>query len=434
MHNDPILLLNPPGLDPNHRPNREGTASFGGMSPGFLYPPHTLAVILAGLREAGVRATLLDATGEGLSLEETLARIRQASPALIGAYVSWGTMEVDLSVLRALRDAFPHTPIIALGTGARYHSQAFLDAGASHMLVGDPELAFPRLVQAALPEPGPIKVRELWPEEHNYAGLLRHPQKLPRPAWDGVPWQRYGFLTLFGSRGCDDRCAYCAYVQAQGRSHRQRPPEDVVAEFVWLERTFGPRRIMARDPVFAGQRWWAMEVARGLIQAGFRTPWECETRPEHLDPFLLKKLAQAGCRTLKIGVESGSVDELVRIGRVENASHARTYLAYIPKVVRTAQTYGINVRAYVMVGLPGQTMADIQATAAYIRQLRPTFFHPRPYVAYPRVPLGPGQDAQAVQRLQGPLLEVQQELQTVYKRQHTFWRRGWRKLLLALPD
>ncbi len=428
-----ITLLNPPALS-EFLPNREGTASFGALSTGFLYPPHTLAVVLATLRQQSIDATLLDALGEGLSLNETIEHLRQDPPELLGVYTSWGTLTPDQTVIRSLRTAFPQTPVIALGTGVRYHADLLLKAGASHVLVGDPELAFAKLVSSPLPDPGSVKSQELLPDDHNFAGLLRSPAKLPRPAWDAVPWQRYGFLTLFGSRGCDDNCAYCAYVRVQGRSQRLRNAEDVIAEMVWLEQQFGPKRILVRDPVFAAQRTWALQIAEGLIAHRFHTPWECESRPEHFDPSLLKKLARAGCTTIKIGVESGDPDELVRIGRVEDHRHAKTYLGYLREVVHAAKTYGINVRAYVMVGLPGQTMAEINATAAYIRELRPTFFHPRPYIAYPRVILGEGQPETTIETLQRPLREVERDLATEYARQHAPLRRYWRKLLLAIPD
>ncbi len=428
-----VILLNPPSpLD--MLANREGTASFGVLSPKFLYPPHTLAVVLAALREAGHDATLLDAAGEKLSLDEVIARIRQSQPDALGAYASWATLDADKVALAGLRAAFPATPIIVMGAGARYHLDELLAAGASHALAGDPDLAFAALMAKPLPDPGVIKANELLPNDHNYAGLLKHPEKPPRPAWDAVPWQRYGFLTIFGSRGCDDHCSYCAYVRVQGRSKRQRPAQDVIDEMLWLERTFHPRRIMARDLVFAADRMWAMDVARGLIAGGFSTPWECESRPEQFDPALLKKLAQAGCAAIKIGIESGDAEELVRIGRVEDAAHAATYLAYIREVVDAAKTYGINVRAYVMVGLPGQTMAEIQNTAAYIRTLRPTFFHPRPYEAYPRVALGPGQTEEETAFLLRPLQAVADDLAGEYQRQHSRWRRWRRKLLLAMPD
>lgn len=428
-----VTLINPPS-PPDALANREGTASFGALSDGFLYPPHTLAVILAELRKDGIDATLLDAVGEELGLDEVIARIRQNPPNALGVYASWGTLDADKAALTGLRAAFPELPVVVMGTGARYHLDVLLAAGASHALAGDPELAFAALMAKPLPEPGVIKANELLPDDHNYAGLLKSPAKLPRPVWDAVPWQHYDFLTIFGSRGCDDHCGYCAYVRVQGRSRRSQPASDVAAEMLWLQQNFHPRRIMARDPVFAAERAWALDVARNLIAGGFSTPWECESRPEHFDPALLKKLAQAGCTTIKIGVESGDAAELVRIGRVEDAAHAATYLAYIREVVQAAKAYGINVRAYVMVGLPGQTMAEVQTTAAYIRALRPTFFHPRPYIAYPRVTLGPGLPETETQHLQKPLLAVAEDLSDEYRRQHSRWRRWRRKILLATPD
>ena len=49
---DTIILLNPPS-PPDGYANREGTAAYGAMSAGFLYPPHTLAVTAAACRQAG---------------------------------------------------------------------------------------------------------------------------------------------------------------------------------------------------------------------------------------------------------------------------------------------------------------------------------------------------------------------------------------------
>jgi anaerobic magnesium-protoporphyrin IX monomethyl ester cyclase len=428
-----ITLLNPPSL-PDLMANREGTAGFGARSTGFLYPPHTLAVMLATLQQAGLPGDLIDAVGENLNQEAVLARLQQTHTDVLGVYTSWGTLPADVAALASLRTTFPEMPIIALGPGIRFHADELLKSGASHVLLGDPELAFATLISGPLPPPGRIKANELLPQDHNYAGLLKFPHKLPRPAWQAVPWQNYHFLTLFGSRGCDDFCSYCAYVRVQGRSRRLRPPAQVAAEMLWLEQTFQPPRIMARDPVFAADRTWARDVAEILIRRGFHTPWECESRPEHFDATLLKTLARAHCSTIKLGIESGDPDELVRIGRVADATHAATYLAYLPQVVNAAKRYGINVRAYVMVGMPGQSMAEIQRTAALIRTLRPTFFHPRPYIAYPRVTLGQGQDDETTRHLQKPLHEVAQALARDYQRQQSRPRRWWRKLLLTLPD
>lgn len=405
-----LLLLNPPSLA-DMLANREGTATYGTLSTGFLYPPHTLATTAAACRAQGLQVSVLDAVAERLEIALCLERIRSQQPDVVGVFSSWGTLDADRAALTVLRRALPHTPLIALGTGIRYSADELLVAGATHVLLGDPELAVAELLQNPLPSPGLIRVRDILPEQHNHAGLIRYPERLPRPAWELTPWQSYGFLTVFGSRGCDDRCKYCAYVVAQGRAYRSRPAEDVAEEMIWLEQTFHPQRIMVRDPVFAVARTRTLRLLQTLRKADFHTPWECESRPEHFDTTLLRKMAATGCSVIKLGIESADPQLLTDIGRITDPREAAHYLAYSRRMVNEAHRYGIRTRAFVMVGLPGQTAAHTQTTAAYLRQLRPTFVHARPYVAYPRVPLGPAQTSAQIQTLLAPLLPVVEERQ-----------------------
>ena len=76
---------------------------------------------------------------------------------------------------------------MAVGAGARFCSEELLLGGASHVLLGDPELALPELVSKPLPSPGLVRARDLLPRLHNHAGLLKEPALLPRPAWMARP-------------------------------------------------------------------------------------------------------------------------------------------------------------------------------------------------------------------------------------------------------
>ncbi|RME83669.1 MAG: radical SAM protein [Caldilineae bacterium] len=385
-------------------------------------------MMAAACREAGLNLPVLDAVGERIGLDETLSKIRSHQPPVVVVYCSWGTLESDCEAIGAIRRAFRTLPIIAVGAGIRFSCEELLLAGATHVLLGDPDLALARFLTLASPRPGIHRVRDLMPEAHNHAGLLRDPSLLPRPAWDTVPWQHYGFLTLFGARGCDDTCRYCAYITVQGRAYRPRPAQDVIDEMLWLARTYRPRRIMVRDPVFAHDRSRAMAIARGLAAVRFDTPWECESRPEHFDAALLRQMAKAGCTVIKLGIETADAELLVRLGRIANPAEARHYLAYTARVIADARRYGIITRAFVMVGLPGQTTESVEATAAYLRRVRPAYVHARPYVAYPRVPLGPAQTSDRTQALLPPLQAVADECQVRSTRPPSLQQRVRRRL------
>ncbi|MCO6451703.1 MAG: radical SAM protein [Caldilineales bacterium] len=417
-----LLLLNPPS-PADAIANREGTASFGIQSDAFAYPPHTLAVVVAACRRADLPVTVLDAVAEKLNLTETSERIGEIAPGQIAVYCSWGTLDADRAALQVLHSAFPDIPLIAIGAGARYSCDELLVAGATHILLGDPELALAALITRGLPPPGIVRARDILPGPHNHAGLIRNPTALPYPAWDAVPWQSYGFVTLFGSRGCDDKCKFCAYATVQGRSLRLRPAKDVVSEMLWLAETLQPPRIIVRDPVFAADRSRAMTIARGLADAGFATPWECESRPEHFDKALLAQMAKAKCTVIKLGLETADPELLTSIGRIAAPQEAAHYLAYTAQVVADAHKAGIRTRVFALVGMPGQTQAHAEATAAYLRQIQPTFVHARAYIDYPRVPLGLAQTPGQTAALLAPLQEVAAERQLVAGKPPSAWSR-----------
>lgn len=423
-----MLLLNPPS-PPGAVANREGTANFGALSPGFAYPTHTLATIVAVCRQQGREVAVLDAVGEQMDIGACISRLATAQPDIVAVFVSWGTLDADRESVAALRAAFPDLPLVAIGASARFGVDELLVAGASHVLLGDPELTVARL-ETPLPPPGLLRVRDFLPEQHNHTGLLRKPEALPRPAWDAVPWASYGFLSVFGARGCDDGCKFCAYATVQGRAYRPRPAADVADEMIWLEQTFRPRRILVRDLVFGASRTRAIAIARRLHAAGFQTPWECESRPEHFDDDLLKEMAKARCSVIKIGLETTDPDLLVKLDRVAAPGEAAHYLAYTRNMIADARRYGIITRVWVMVGLPGQTLAHVRHTADFLHEAAPTYVHPRVYEHFPLVPAGDAQTPAQIAELLPALEVVAAERASVARRQPSRLQRVRRRIRL----
>ncbi|MGQ9715338.1 MAG: hypothetical protein ACUVST_11340, partial [Anaerolineae bacterium] len=69
-----VVLVDPPA-SPGKTANRDGAGGLGALLPGeggFRYPPLALAVAAGALRRAGWPVQVVDAPGEGLSLEQAL--------------------------------------------------------------------------------------------------------------------------------------------------------------------------------------------------------------------------------------------------------------------------------------------------------------------------------------------------------------------------
>lgn len=392
-----ILFVIPPSLG-EVLAHHEATSGMGALNAGgaveaaevgFLYPPHTVAACAAAARAARAEIAVLD--GARRTAPAEFAAQVAAQPAdVLAVLVSQGTAYADetfLRLLRCLRPAAGRPPILLFGPSAHLVAEPWLAEGlADAALLGEPEGAFAEAAAgvAAGDLGGPVPAAALRPDRYLAQNLLADLDALPFPAWDLAPWQPYGAVSLLSSRGCPAGCAYCAYTLAQGRRVRAQSPERTVAELAWLAEAIQPPRVQVRDPVFAHDRARVTAICEALIAQKIRVSFNCESRPEHFDDELLRLLRAAGCRRIKIGLESGDPALLQRLGRVADAAAAEAALAHALRVARTGAAIGLRCQVFVMAGLPGQDAASLARTEAVLRQLpASTMITAKPYQAHP---------------------------------------------------
>lgn len=426
-----ILFVVPPGFS-EVLAHHEATSGMGALDAtaagtgeaGFLYPPHTVAACAAAARAANAEIAVLDGARRPAPADFA-AEVTAQSGDVLAVLVSQGTAYADetfLYLLRRLRPAAGGTPILLFGPSAHLVAEPWLAEGlADAALLGEPEGAFAEaaaqlaagalsgLVPAATLRPDRYLTVEVARSETGHStdgpgvrlaspllrgegpgvrSLLADLDALPFPAWDLAPWQPYGVVSLLSSRGCPAGCAYCAYTVAQGTYVRAQSPERTVAELAWLAETIQPPRLQVRDPVFAHDRARVAAICQGLIAGGIRVSFNCESRPEHFDDDLLRLLRAAGCRRIKVGLESGDPALLQRLGRAADAAAAEAALSQALRVARTCAAIGLRCQVFVMAGLPGQDAASLARTEAVLRQLPAgTMITAKPYRAHPGTPL-----------------------------------------------
>ncbi|NLG27376.1 MAG: radical SAM protein [Chloroflexi bacterium] len=434
-----VLLINPPAL-PGTTANREGAAGMGALDEhegGFSYPPHTLAAVAATLRAAGYAVSALDAGSQSLpprcdpvSSQACIRAIQEAQPQVIGVSVSWGTREADRCVFALLQRAGVRGRTVAFGPSARSMGDDLIFA--DHVLVGEPEGSFARLCERlAAGEDVPHVVTPAWlgAPGYNADGLLTDLDALPTPAWDLLPQATYTYLTVMSSRGCTAACSWCPYVVAQGHVHRARSAESVVAELRELVQRYQPQRVVFRDPVFAHDRARVEALCSAIVRDRVLKPgrnlrWECESRPDDLDDELVRMLHVAGCTGIKMGLETVERDVLVQQGRVADVAGVEAYLARVERVVAACRRHSVAARLFVLVGLPGQSVAGTRATAAFAERLRPQALTTKTLELYPGALLsGVDPRHETLDELAAPLLETQKIVRGAAGHAAPRWRR-----------
>ncbi len=405
-----VTLVNPPSAT-GTLANREGAAGMGVVYPyaeGFFYPPHTLAVATASLRDAGHQVKTFDGV-----VEEHAPDLRQQD--VVGVFVSYASLETDIAFIAALRRQTP-AKLIAFGPAMRFvGEQVLARAPVDAVLIGEAEGFFVAALEYVAGEdfesgPQGLDPGTVGAAGYDEQGLIENLDALPIPAWDLLPWTAYPLLTVLSSRGCPDYCAYCPYAAAQGHRFRARSFESVMGELEYLHGQFHPSRLIFRDPVFAHDRERVVRICHEVLRRGLSLRWECESRPEHFDADLLRLMKRAGCQWVKIGLETTDEALLVRMRRAASLAEARAYVQHVAEIVEACRTVGLRCRLFVMAGMPGQDVTMAERTRRFVEELRPTALNVKLCESYPGTSLtGATQGGHAAQ------LEILHEAQTTLR-------------------
>lgn len=107
-----ILMLNPPFIGKFSRTSRSPAITKGGT----IYYPFWLAYATGVLERKGFNVRLIDAPAEGMTTEDVIERIKEFIPKLVILDTSTPSIYNDIRVGEAIRDAFPNSYIVLVGT------------------------------------------------------------------------------------------------------------------------------------------------------------------------------------------------------------------------------------------------------------------------------------------------------------------------------
>jgi tRNA-2-methylthio-N6-dimethylallyladenosine synthase len=172
--------------------------------------------------------------------------------------------------------------------------------------------------------------------------------------------------------GCDNHCAYCVVPMARG-SEVSREPQAVVAEVRALVADGVVEVTLLGQNVNSYGRGLAPEVDFSDLLAGvsgterLRRVRFTTSHPKDLSPKLMQAIAGLPnvCEHLHLPVQAGSDSVLARMGRGHTAQQYTDLVDRLRAVVP-----GVALTTDVMVGFPGETEEDFQATLGLFEAVR----------------------------------------------------------------
>ncbi len=339
---------------------------------GAAMPPLSLLYASTAARATGINGRFVDAALEGL-VGDALAH-RLAGTDVLLAHTSNYTLANDEATLVTLRRALG-CRVALFGNLEAPTANRLVDEGVADWVCRqDPEEAFAELAQVlatGVKPHGPIAALHL-------AGVTAPPLRPlgpldDKPVPDRAPIRSHRYrnplsvtsdwTTALTSRGCQFACGFCNTPGYYGRTYRRHSPAYVVDELRYL-RTLGYAEVFFRDDLFFAGK--VDELCEAMIRADLRLAWSCNHRVDTLDEPTLRLMRRAGCHTIKFGVESGDDTVLAGLGKPVHAQAEWTFAQ--------CRQIGIRTHAHLMIGLPGETRAQMEQTVRLLHRLSPYSF------------------------------------------------------------
>lgn len=312
-----------------------------------------------------------------------LVRVAEGcAPDVVGVSLTTANCESGYLSVAAIRAALPHARYIAGGPHATIMPhEVLLRGGFDVAVMGEGEETILELLSGR-------DLREIagiaWKRQGDVVVNPGRPpignlDEWPFPAYHlakGHPGETYAVYNLMSSRGCPFPCAFCASNLLWTRRTRYRTPDNILREIVHAHDRYGYSHFRFDDDTFTLRKGRTLDICRRIRDLPFRVSWGCDTHISTLDEETLREMKLAGCRTINIGIESGSPVTLKRIKK-------RLDLDQLDRVLAWARQLGVSTLGYFMVGFPGETNEDVAMTLNLMNASRLTHICCSIFTPYP---------------------------------------------------
>lgn len=274
-----------------------------------------------------------------------------------------------LSIVSHLREHYPYAKHIAGGPHTTVFQEECLKIFDS-LIIGDGEISIIQTITDVMNS----NLKRIYKQtSHIDINLYPYPKRkyLPKSAV-----ARKGLMTLKNTKGYDDilgttvvfnrgcpyKCHFCAMPEYSS-GIRYRDPKLIEEEIEYLKCDYNIEGINLLDEIGIPL---GTERATSFLDSIRKTNiiWRGQCRVDGMTPDIVKLARESGCVAMGLGVESISQKSLDIINKKINIKRAKNTISLLKK-------YNIEVRIYLIIGLPGEPDDIIKQTWDFIEETSP---------------------------------------------------------------
>lgn len=349
---------------------------------GVIAPPLGIAYMDGVLQENNIDVEILDASAEDMDFKDVEKELLKRKPDLVALTALTPTIGRALETAQVVKETLPDSIVVMGGYHPTFNFiETLEDENVDIVIRGEGEYIMLNLVQALENQSSLHDVKGIVFEDKNSKEIVVNPEapliqdldELPFPALNLLPMEKYRLLdmdthmtTMITTRGCPMQCSFCSSAAMHGKKIRERSVENIVDEIEYLKTNYDIDTIAFMDDTFTLKKRKVMAICDEILKRNIEIMWGCTSRVDTLDEKLLKKMKEAGCITIFIGVESADQQQLDNMCK-------NTTIAKIENAFKIAHKLKIRTIASVALGMPGDTKEIMNKTVKFVHKLKPNY-------------------------------------------------------------
>jgi len=343
---------------------------------GVIAPPLSLAYMAAVLEENDFSVEIIDAAALDMSWDHLKIALKESNPDIIAITALTPTIEKALETAKLSKNTCPKALIVLGGYHPTFNYEEVLANDFVNVVIrGEGEYTMLDLAKTFEKGENLANVKGIAFEDvvTSERELIRDLDELPYPARHLLPMDKYKLLnmdmkmsTMITSRGCPMQCSFCSSAAMHGTKLRLRSIESIINEMEYLIKNFNVETIAFMDDTFTLNKKRVIAICDEIIKRDLKIFWGCTARVDSLDKTVLKKMKEAGCITLFLGVESADQQILNGVGK-------KITLKKVKEAFKICKEEKIRTIASVAFGMPGDTHKNIKKTIQFVKDLKPSY-------------------------------------------------------------
>lgn len=321
---------------------------------------------------------------QGTELYEVLDEF---SPTVVGLNMMYDSCFLHLESIADIVKSYDESVKILLG-------------GAATPYVYDEIIARVRSIDAICYRDGEVPMKDflITGRFHNPAWVTNHgdvPKKVMEPDLDKLINIDYSFidinayqhdliaenfspfvepdnttqLYMMGSRGCSFSCIFCSNNKNPDKKIRYASIDAIRDHIEHLIRVHGINVLSLYDEQLLANVEWAKELFTMLAEFELVIKIPGGITPIYVDEELVDLMWNAGVDAIGLAIESGSQRILRLMRKPVNLDQCRMVMGWLRK-------HNFFIRAFLVIGIPGETDEDRQMSLDFVRDLEPDVVSP----------------------------------------------------------